>query len=174
MDHDLMDEKKKEINLLTKKIIGERVEGEVSLLESMWQRKGLFFAGCYRRYVNSADFDKGVQPNDVSVIYNLHSLQAQLEVADEEAACSGLFYLELKKEGHEVQLHAPNSSGPEMSLKMVENLLSKLDSKKWTLDTFKEKISAECKAAINCGEKCPGIKVGYQEAIKMFEVRSLT
>jgi hypothetical protein len=44
------------------------------------------------------------------------------------------------------------------------------DSKKWTLDTIKEKIPAECKATINCGEKCPG----NQEAIKMFEVRSLT
>jgi hypothetical protein len=158
--------------VLTEKIVSARAEGQVSFTESLWQRNGIFFAGSYRRNVNHSDFENGVQPNDVSVIYNLHRLQARLKVADEEATCSGLVYLELEKEGQNVQLLAPNSSGPEMSLKMVEQILTTLALKKWTLETLKQKIPAECKTAINCEESCPGAEVGYQEAIKMFEVSS--
>jgi hypothetical protein len=158
--------------MLTQKIAGERVKGKVTFSESLWQRNSLFFASSYRRTVNNADFEKGAQPNDVSVIYNLHSLQAQLEVADEEAICSGLVYLELKKEGRNVYLHVPNTSGAEMSLETVEQLLRKVVLKKWTLETLKEKIPAECKLAIDSEESCPGAEVGYQDAINMFEVSS--
>lgn len=156
--------------MLTKKIVGERIEGKVDFTESMWKKNSIFFAGSYRRNVNPADFEKGVQTNDVSVIYNLHSLQAKLEVADEEATCSGFVYLELQKEGGKVNLVSINSSGPEMSLKMIEQELKKLDSKKWTVETLKEKVPTNCKSAINCEESCPGIEVGYQDVIKIFEV----
>lgn len=156
-----------------KKIVGERVKGQVAFPESIWQKdNSLFVTGCYRRNVNCADFEKGVQPSDVNVIYNLHCLRAKHEVADEEATLSGFFYLKLKKEGRKVHLHAPNSSGPEISLKMIKQMMKELDSEKWTLQTLQEKVPAECKSAINLKESCPGIEVGYLDAIKMFEVRS--
>jgi hypothetical protein len=60
-----------------------------------------------------------------------------------------------------------------MSLKMAEKLLTTLASKRWTLETLKEKIPAECKSAVNSEEICPGTEVGYQDAIKMFEVSSV-
>jgi len=170
----LWEKKREEIKVLIEKIIGERAKGQVSFSESLWQRNGIFFAGSYRRYANLADFENGVQPNDVSVIYNLHGLQTRLKIADEQATCSGLVYLELKKEGQNVQLQAPNPTGPEMSLIMVGKLLTTLASKKWTLETLKDKIPAECKSAVNCDEICPGTEVGYQDAIKMFEVSSVT
>jgi hypothetical protein len=170
-DHTLWEKKKEEIKLLTRKIVGERLTGQIDLPESMWQEEYHFITCCYRRNVNCADFEKGVQPNDVSIIYNLQNLQARHEVADEEATCTGLAYLKLKKEGRTVFLHAPNSSGPEISLKMIKQMLQKLESEKWTLQTLKEKIPEECKSPINCEESCPGIEVEHQEAIKMFEVR---
>ena len=156
--------------LLTKKIVGGRLTGQVAFPETLWQKdNSLFLTGCYRRNVNCANFEKGVQPNDTNVIFNLQSLRARLEVADEEATVSGFVYLKLKKEGRKVFLHAPNCDGPELSLPMINKLLKTL-SEKWTLDTLKQQIPAECKAAINCEESCPGIEVGYQDVIKIFEV----
>lgn len=156
--------------MLIKKVVTDRLKGQVAFTESMWEEDGLHFSGLYRCIIDNTELAKGLQPNDVSVIYNIHCLHAKIQVAETEAACSGFVYLDHKKRGRTVHLCSPDSSGPEISLKLIKQELTNLDSMKWTLETLKEKIPAECKSAINHEESCPDIEAGYLSTIKKFEV----
>lgn len=168
--YELSLQKKDEIKLLANEAASKRLKGQINITETLWQEKCDYFAGYYRKVLSNMEFIKGVQSNDNSIIYNIHCLNSILEVADTEALCTGIVYLALKEEGQAVHFCAPDSSGPEMSLEFIEQKLTNLDSERWTLETLKQKIPAECKSAISHEESCPEIETGYQDAIKIFEV----
>jgi len=161
----------KDIKML-KKLICKRLKGEVTFTDVMWKEYSHCFASICRGFAVNAEFLKGVQPNDVSVIYNTQCLRIQYLQAMDEDKCCALVYFVLKKAGRKVHLSAPDSSGPQMNLEMAEQLLD-LKSEKWTLETLKAKIPEECKTAINRlnrKEICPDIEAGYHDIIKAFEV----
>jgi hypothetical protein len=152
------------------KIFSKRLKGEVVLTESLWQEHHLYYTKIYLRINDNTDFEKGVQPNDASVIYNIQCLKDKLETTQYEACVASYTYSFLKKDGRKVYFVVPHSSGPDMSLEMVKKLLDNLESEKWTLETLKGKIPEECKSAVNKEESFPDIDAGYQDVIKAFEV----
>jgi hypothetical protein len=160
----------KEIKILMLKIFSKWLKGEVNLTESLWQEHSLYYTKIYLRIIENMDFVKGVQPNDASVIYNIQCLKGKLETTQYEACVTSYTYSFLKKGGRKVSFVVPHSSGPEMSLEMVEKVLDNLELEKWTLETLKGKIPAECKSAVNKEESFPDIDTGYQDVIKAFEV----
>jgi hypothetical protein len=152
-------------------IYSTRLEYNVTITGFMLLECRLELLDIAKRIKDSAYFlNGGVQSSDASVIYNIQCLKAMLVKAEDEANCTGLVYSVLNKESRKVNFKAPDSNGPEMSLKRAERLLDKLESKKWTLETLKSKFPDECKAALNLEESCPDIEAGYQDVIKAFEV----
>jgi hypothetical protein len=164
-------DKEDNIRLHLEKHVEERLRGEVDFTESILrEQRTAFYAETYARISDCAIFEKGVHPTEASVFYNIDCVKRLHEKMDYEARFCGYAYLDQKKQGRKVHLCALDSSGPEMSLDMIEQVLTHLELNKWTLDTLKQKIPDECKSAINCEESCPEIEAGYQDVIKAFEV----
>jgi hypothetical protein len=138
----------------------------------VWQKHRLDYANYYKQSCdyNYTVFLEGVQPNDASVFYDIQCLEAIHATAELEAAVSCDSYVFLKGDGKKVNFVVPASSKPEMGLEKAEQILTFLESDRWTLETLREKIPKECKSAINSEESCPDIEAGYLDVIKVFEV----
>jgi hypothetical protein len=163
-----MDSNMKEIKLLLNEVFAKRLKGDIRFTESMRQ-EDVFSA--YRKIVACSNVVKGVQRTDASILYDICCLRSKCAKSLAEAVFSLSVYLaQQNQDGQNVYLCAPDSNGPEMSLEMVEQVLTALDAEMWTQDTLKEKIPTECKTAINCEEDCPGVEAGYQDVITLFEV----
>jgi hypothetical protein len=154
---------------MVKKIVCKRLMGEVVFNDSLWQEYSIFFANtCDRIAVNTVFVKGGLQPHDVNINYNTQCHRFSLVISEDEAKCCVIVYFALKKAGLKVHLCAPDSSEPEISLKMSEQVEF---LEHWTLETLKMKIPEECKSDINREEICPNVEAtGYQDVIKAFEV----
>jgi hypothetical protein len=155
-----------------KKIFKERLRGDIVLTESMWQDHYLYYTKHYGHITENTDFLKGgVHPNDVSIIYNIQCLEKIYVTTLHEAAACDLAYSQLRDVGRKVFFKVPDASGPEMSLEKAQQVLDKVCSEKWTVETLKAKLPEKCKAAINRKEICPDIEAGCPGAVaKAFEV----
>jgi hypothetical protein len=168
---DLWEEQEQRIKRRMKKIFKERLRGDIVLTESMWQDYYLDYSDHYGSITdNTDDVEKGVHPNDVSVIYNIQCLKKKYLTRLSETEASSLAYSQLKDVGRKVFFKVPDASGPEMSLEKAQQVLDKVCLKKWTVETLKAKVLEDCKAAINPQEICPDIGAGHEDVIKAFEV----
>jgi hypothetical protein len=171
LDEEIWRKNEDEIKMLVLEIVDKRLKGEIIFDEAMWEKDHqLYFAGAYRTNKACTQQEKGLQPNDQNIFSDIVALRNSKYYAEYETQCAGLIYLAQKKNGRNVYLCPPDSNGPDVSLRLIEKILSNVSSKIWTLETLTDKIPSDCKTAINSEEICPSIEVGYQDAIKVFEV----
>jgi hypothetical protein len=145
------------VKKLVKKIALKHLKGDVVFNNAMWDKYGPNFAEMARSYNFSEDYIKGVRRFDVNVIYDVHRLQHEVDLANLEALIAGLVYVANKEQGRQLLLCAPDTSGPSLTLADIDEMTKLVAAPEaiLSIEKLKEKIRAEYRTGVNLEESCP-------------------
>jgi len=170
-DEEMWETDQEEIKDFIIEILEKRLKGPVDLrLDIPWEEdmNYLFFLGLYKDHKKYTDFRTGIKESEMNTMYNINCLEAEVLLADVEAYICGFALSLLKERKESVFLHA--AQGPELSFKVMEEVLKQVEAAKWTRRTLKEKFPEESRAKVNPNESVADLKIGYQQSMLHFEV----